>query len=189
MAKQPQDHKKKKDKRDKKTMADVTSASAWKKQDKDEPVPLEVPSGNTCLVRPVGMQAFVSEGLIPNSLLGIVTSALEAGERGETVDEDAVVDQLISDIRSDPAKLVDMIKMADSCTLYCVLQPKVLPVPGEGEQRYADKLYVDEVDLDDKLFIMNFAVGGSRDLEPFREAVDKGVGTVAAEPGMGASTE
>lgn len=194
MVKQPEDHKAKKNKKakkDSKTMADVTSASAWKKtaEEDNEPIPLEVPSGNTCLVRPVGMQAFLAENLIPNSLLGIITTTLDKAEKGETIDEDVLIEGFIADIRTDPAKLADMIKMADACTLYCVLQPEVLPSPKVNEPRLPDKLYVDEVDLDDKLFIMNFAVGGSRDLEPFREKLAEGVDAMAADPGVGETTE
>lgn len=175
--KRPEDHKKKKQK----DLGDVTSAAAWKsKSTSSEPIPLEVPSGNTALVRPVGMQAFLSEGLIPNSLLGIVTSNLEKGEKGEAVDEEKVVEELIDDIRDNPERLVDVIKMADACTVYCVVQPVVLPAPQPGETRFADKLYVDEVDIDDKMFIMNFAVGGSRQLEPFRAATASGVERLAA---------
>jgi hypothetical protein len=176
MAKVPQDHKKKQEKKTRAT-ADITTARGWKRSSDvaTRNVPLEVPSGNTCLVRPVGMQAFIAEGLIPNSLMGIVTTALEAGEKGETVDEDAVVEQFIEDIKADPDRVMDMIRMADACTVYCVIEPKVMPSPKGAEERDPDVLYVDEVDLDDKMFIMNFAVGGTRDLEPFREAVARGV--------------
>lgn len=184
-AKQPQDHKKKSDKP--RATADITTAKGWKKSSDvaTRNVPLEVPSGNTCLVRPVGMQAFIAEGLIPNSLMGIVTTALEAGEKGEEVDEDAVVEQFIDDIKADPDRVMDMIRMADACTVYCVIEPKVAPAPGAGQDRDPDVLYVDEVDLDDKMFIMNFAVGGTRDLEPFREKVARGVESVSPGEAVG----
>jgi hypothetical protein len=182
MAKQPEDRKQKQPKQGPST---VTSAKAWKKAGDAKPQPLEVPSGNTCLVRPVGMQAFMSEGLIPNSLMGIIQASMEAGEKGEEVDEDKVVEGFIADIRSDPSKLQDMIRMADACTVYCVLEPRVLPVPAADEERNPDLLYVDEVDLDDKLFLMNFAVGGTRDLEPFRERLSKGVESVSPSEELG----
>jgi hypothetical protein len=69
--------------------------------------------------------------------------------------------------------------MADNVTIYCVVEPMVNPLPADGV-RNDDLLYVDEIDLEDKLFILNFGVGGSRDLEAFRLATDGGVGSVPA---------
>lgn len=37
-------------------------------------------------------------------------------------------------------------------------------------------LYVDEVDLEDKMFLMNFVVGGSKDFAPFRAATQEALG-------------
>ena len=56
----------------------VTTASQWKNQVKAHPV--QVPSGNTCLMRKVGLQVFVSQGMIPNSLMPIVQAAITKGQ-------------------------------------------------------------------------------------------------------------
>lgn len=155
-------------------MSQVTPVSQWKQ--KKEPVPLELPSGNTCLVRPVGMQAFLKQGFIPNSLLGIVQAGLKAGETGKPAEIDT--DALMAEALADPEKLQDIFDIADSVTVYCVVEPPVHPIP-EDNLREEDKLYVDELDLDDKMFIFQFAVGGSRDLEPFRQATGSGMGPVS----------
>jgi hypothetical protein len=39
-------------------------------------------------------------------------------------------------------------------------------------------IYVDEVDLEDKMFLMNYVVGGSRDLAQFRAATQEALGGV-----------
>lgn len=51
----------------------------------------------------------------------------------------------------------------------------------EPSEREAGVLYVDRVDLEDKVFIMNFSMGNTRDLERFRAEHTKAVASVAAE--------
>lgn len=154
----------------------VTEAKEWKKA---KGHPLSVPSGNVALVRPVGMQAFLTKGMIPNSLREIALAAINQKKAPE-LDMDNVTTEQIE----------DMLVLFDSVTCYCVIEPKVTPVPTfsphhvedgfctaeevgspipQGhELREEDVLYVDDVDLDDKVFIFQFAAGGTRDLESFR---------------------
>lgn len=156
-------------------MSNVTPVSQWKK--KTEPVPLDLPSGNTCLVQPVGMEAFIKQGFIPNSLLPIVQKSLAAGEAGRPDEINA--GEMMAEALQDPEKLRDIFDVADAVTVYCVVEPKVHPVPEDDSSREEDKLYVDEIDFDDKMFIFQYAVGGSRDLEAFRAATAADVGPVA----------
>jgi len=139
------------------TQKKTTSASDWKKK-KNFGVELRVPSGNVCLVRPVGLEAFISQGLIPNALMPIIQESMKTGESPELT-EDMVSAEMMA----------AMVKLFDSVTVYVVQQPTVHPAPKPGEEREEDLLYVDEVDLSDKMFIFNFAVGGTRSLEGFRE--------------------
>jgi len=132
-----------------------TSVQQWKKA--AQGVPLEVPSGNTALVRNVGMQVFLQRGLVPNSLMPIVRMAM-SGKEPELKLDDITEDQLR-----------DMVALFDAVVVHCVVEPKVQPVPAEGEERADDVLYVDEVDFDDKQFIFQWVVGGTRDLEQFRK--------------------
>lgn len=174
-------------------MTNVTSASEWKKNRKQQE--LKLPSGNTCLVKPVGLDALLQQGNIPNSLLDIVQTALAKGKAGraDEIDES----QLLANLMGDQDKIKDVFEMADVVTAACVLEPSVrfhrytqqdliagqcsaeqVGVVIPDDQRSDDILYTDEVDLDDKMFIMQFAVGGTRDLERFREATAPGVGAV-----------
>jgi hypothetical protein len=50
--------------------------------------------------------------------------------------------------------------------------------------RDGDLLYSDEVSLDDRIFIMNFAVGGTRDLETFHQEHEQSMASVAAEQNL-----
>ena len=165
-----------------------TSAKQWKKAAGNTPVELELPSGNVCLARAPGMQAFVEAGLFPNSLLQVVTKALESGET--ELDPEAMMKSIVGDGSDASAMVKNITQLADKVVLHCVVEPKVLPatVPDPREpgglrvlseaERDPEELYVDEVDFDDKLFIFNWAVGGTARLENFREGPQAGVDAV-----------
>lgn len=177
MPKTPQDRKQKS--QNKKT---VTSVSDWKKNKTGEP--LDLPSGKTCLVQVVGAQAFLRAGVIPNALLPIVTGALEQAQKGKKPEADAT--KIMQEVAQDPEKLAQIFDMCDAVTVMTVLEPRVEPVPvldesGHMPERDPELLYVDDVDDEDKFFIMQFAMGGSRDLERFRDELAAGVD--ALEPG------
>lgn len=141
----------------------VSSKESWKAGRRGTPV--EVPSGNTCLVQNPGMQVFMEQGFIPNSLLAIVQESMETGNAPNLTTEDL-----------DMEKMKDMLTFMDAVVCFCVLEPKVLPVPKYDDgtlqplhERDEDQLYVDEVDMEDKSFIFQLAMGGTRDLERFRQ--------------------
>lgn len=141
---------------------EVSTVAGWKK--KAQGADLELPSGEVCLARNVGMQVFLERGLIPNSLMPIIRQALVGEEP----------DLKMDDISEEQIK--EMMDLFDAATVLCVVEPKVHRVPrdGEGEpvpieDRDPDKLFVDEVDFEDKQFIFQWVVGGTRDLERFRE--------------------
>lgn len=153
---------------------EVTSASEWKKA--SEGRELELPSGNVCLARNPGLEAFIRQGFIPDSLLPLVNRALEGDEVGEQEARAAV--------QEDPENLEKMFATIDAVVLHCVIKPKVEPVPAQvrsegGEladaPRNPDFLYVDDVDFQDKSFIFQWAVGGTHDLETFRRGQEAGL--------------
>lgn len=142
----------------------TTSTSEWKRT--AQGMPLEVPSGNTALVRPVGMEVFMRQGIIPNSLRPMITEALKGKDLNEALKLDDITEKQVE----------EMIELFDAVTVFCVKEPVVSAVPRNEDgtpvpldERDPDKLYVDEVDFDDKQFIFNFVVGGTRDVESFRK--------------------
>lgn len=170
-----------------------TPASQWKGKNERRPHPLTVPSGNTCLVRRVGMEAFLQGGVIPNGLMDIVVDAMDrAKARGAKRSSTPAVTKseerkLMEEIQKDPQKVEQMFDLVDIVTCQVVVEPKVVPAKWsqadvaaglcEAEdlgkvipfsQRDDDLLYVDEVDQADKMFIFNYVVGGSADVERFR---------------------
>lgn len=156
----------------------VTEAKNWKKAESTHE--LTVPSGNVCLVRRPGPSVFLEDGNIPNSLLTLVMPLLEeAQDKGKTGDSTPMPDSSFADLQKiildDPTKLKDLFTMMDHITVACVVSPVVLPEPEIGGERDPEALYVDEIDFEDKSFIFNFIVGGTADLERFREGTDSAV--------------
>ena len=154
---------------------EVTSAAQWKRKGRD-PVKLALPSGNVCLAKNPGMEVFLLQGMIPNALLPLVQQAVEQGQ-GLTPTQQAK-------LNTDPEMLGQVMEFARMCLVECVVEPVVLPVPEGEAQRDPECLYADEVDLEDTIFIMQWVVGGTSDLERFREEQASALATVATEPAV-----
>lgn len=150
----------------------VTAASEWKSKSKPEEV--EVPSGNIALCRRASTDIFLRKGVMPNSLMPIVEEALKKGETGDIKPED-----VIKDIKADD--LEDLMLMYDHVIYHIVIQPKLSLPPEKNEEgeevspRDPEKLYTDDVDFEDKVFLFNWAVGGTADVESFREGQEENV--------------
>jgi len=149
----------------------VTSKAQWRKA--NESHELEVPSGNVALVRRPGMQAFLAEGIIPNSLLPLVEEAMKSGQAPD-----------LSGIELTVERIQEMMRLYDSVALFCVVQPELTEVPPDGEPRDEANLYVDDIELDDKIFIFQWAVGGTSDLAKFREEQDAALASVRSGAGV-----
>jgi len=141
-----------------------TSALQWKKTSSGG-TPIRVPSGNVALVKRAGLQVFLAQGIIPNSLMEFVTKSLKGNYKPK-----------VEDLDLSPDTMRDMMSLVDAVTVQSCIEPRVWPIPqdvkGNGmqsEYRDQDKLYVDEVDVEDKMFIFNYAVGGTADVESFRK--------------------
>lgn len=143
-------------------MAKVSSAADFKKN--KEAVELVLPSGNTCLARKRSLDAFITQGAIPNSLMGMIQQQMDVTE-GKPPDMDKELRELLSD----SSKLADVVRLADAVVVSCVVEPQVCKNIADHSKRNPDNLYVDEVDMDDKMFIFSWAIGGTKDLERFRE--------------------
>lgn len=132
-------------------------------------VDLTVPSGQTCKARRPGMDAFIREGLIPNNLLPIVRKAMS----GKDPDYKEFLEGM------DDNMLEDIVRLVDAITIKVVVEPPLFPIPADpAEQRFHDRIYVDDVDFEDKMFIFQWAVGGTADLERFRAEQRSALATV-----------
>lgn len=109
----------------------------------------------------------------------------------------------IKSLLSDTGKLDQILRVAGRVAAYIVVRPslrlhwresedprdgKVIFLDLTEEERERDNsdfpedpvLYTDEVDMEDLMFLMNFAVGGTRDLAQFRTELDESVAGVVA---------
>lgn len=178
----------------------VTSAKQWKGKRLSGNMELTLPSGNTCLVQRLQPEAFLTSGMIPDALSGIVNQAIRS-KKGLPPDAQ-------KQIMADPKKLRQSLQMTDEIVCYVVVEPKLEMPPRcafemsgsrecgeymdtddnrhsndqhpdwhafmEGD-RDEDTLYADEVSLEDKQFIFQFAMGGTADVERFRQELRSNV--------------
>lgn len=154
---------------DKQAAERATSIREWKAANK--PAPLKLPSGFTALVKVPGLSILLSEGLIADTLTPMAEAAVQRGKgrpQGPSDDE-------LAELARDPEKISKALDTFDKVLVYCVVEPPVTYYKYDDdtvipeEDRDEDVLYSDEVDLEDKMFIFNVCVGGTRDLESFRK--------------------
>lgn len=146
-----------------------TPADQWVKKGAAEleGIDLPLPSGNVARVKRVGLMELLAGGHIPDSLTPVAEEAVRKGKGLPKLDAQEML--------KDPEKLADVETLMRNVLVACVVAPQVLPVPTDkgGDPIPFDKrkpgLYADEVLDGDKMYIMNFAFGGSADLARFRE--------------------
>lgn len=147
-----------------------------------ETMDLYLPSGNTCLVVRPGVQGLIKHGILDSldSLTGLVqTELIDAKDPKSTM-------KAVSALAERPADLLAAMDLMDKVIEYVVKEPHVIrpirrdaagkpvlddagkEIPLADEERDPEELYTDEVDMDDRLFIFQFVVGGTRDIESFR---------------------
>lgn len=167
-AKQPQDHKPK------------TKGGFGKRR----LIPITLPSGSEIMVIRPGVQGLVKAGILDSfdQLTAIVSGEViprAEGAPAPKIDAKTLV--------QDPEKLKQATEMMDKIVMFIVQEPKVIspiklgddgkpvldadgkPVELTDEERDPDAAYIDYVEDEDKAYIMNFALGGSSDLQRFRE--------------------
>lgn len=169
-----------------------TSATEWKKKGGKTPTPQPMPSGNIALVKIPGADIFFKQGMVPNSLKGTIQEAITKGEAPKMQElEEQAEDRM--------ALIQDILALANAVCVEAVVEPRVLPcvyteqdhalglctaeqigqvIPEHDRDK--DALYVDEVDLEDRMFIMQLAFGGTRDLDKFRQGLEGDVELVPA---------
>lgn len=189
-------------------MATPTAAKAWKSQ-AAAGIELTLPSENVCLVRRPGIEEIMTSGVVPDELSSIVMKTIKGAQTGRPQDHqqkkaaEGEIDpkdlQKMFKTTEDVFRLMDSF---DKITEMCVLEPKVKwhkrEVRGADghikrddkehpvlevipqDERDEDVLYTDIVDMDDKMFIFNYVVGGSTDLEQFRQEYGDSLASVSA---------
>lgn len=169
--------------------AQASSVSDFKKLKKGHS--LELPSGLTVVARRVSLGAFIKKGEVPNALLEIIQEALSKGQQADIA---AMVGVEGEDGSVDLDMVKDMFETVESVVMEMVSQPKIHPLPTEDEDQQPidptdteaieeaksdDKVYIDEIDEEDKMFLFQWATGGTSDVATFREEASTSLAAVA----------
>lgn len=167
MPTQPSDFKKSKKKNG--TTKKVSSAADFRRVAKKY-TDLELPSGNVVQVKRIDLPSLLADGAFPDTLMGIVQQKLGESKAKKEVDDS----ELVEDMLGDTEKITELFSAFDNIVVRTVVQPSVrLHTDEDGktipeDERDEEYIYTDEVDLNDKIFIFQFSVGGDADLESFR---------------------
>lgn len=171
-----------------------TTAKGWKRNKGQE---LELPSGNVALVKRPGPEALLSNGILPDTLMPIVQQAISKGKGLRPQDTQSMME--------DPEQIAGMLESMNRLLVHVVVEPVVAyhqcqaeigaewvliseddrgseePCSNCGVKHPGDDdvIYTDEVDLEDKMFVFQYAVGGTRDLERFRSEHAAGLGNLS----------
>lgn len=157
----------------------VTSAKNWKRS---APVgvvgELELPSGNTCLVKRPGLEKMIAENVLPSSITAIATEAIQEG-RGKNVKNKKAaskkaserLDEAFDRMAEDPEQMAVLFDTFNRVAAFVVVEPELRyhrrqNASGDWEdipddERDDEVLYTDMVDLEDKGEIFEYAVGGA----------------------------
>jgi len=157
----------------------ITPESEWLEE--AEGTLTELPSGRVVRIIMPGMQEFISAGLIPNTLLPVVMGAIES-TKPMTPSEAAA-------LKNDPQILIEMAETMDRIFVHCVTEPVFHLAPENGGERVKGVLYADRVRMDDKQFVFQAAVGGTRDLEDFRSRSQQVMADIQSVDETQSSTE
>lgn len=168
--------------------SDKYAATAWSM---DRYIDLKFPSGQLAQVRRPGVPQLVAMGILDSAdSLG----ALIAQKHIKRVRGSAQVDA--ASLLKDPANLLTIMQLVDRITAYMIIQPKVENVAiefedDEGKKKWRNRtedereegvVYTDAIEITDRMFLFQFAVGGSTDLATFRERFATALGSMEAQP-------
>jgi hypothetical protein len=163
---------------------------------------LKLPSGLTVRARRVELRAFLKHGNVPNPLMEIVTETLD---KGASMDVNKMV--ATDEGKIDLDMVNDAYDMVENLVMSCVVEPKVHPMPTQDdlavwneehpddpkddpEQLLDDDLvYINDVDDEDKMFLFQWASGGTADVERFREEARTDMATLAEMQSAGSAPE
>lgn len=144
----------------------------------NKPMELKLPSGETCLALRPGVQGLIKAGLLDS--LDSLTSFVQVEHIDSKDPKKAATKVNVEELAKDPKKLDEGLSLIDKIIVHVVKAPKVFLPPEGDEEREPGKLYADDVDIEDKMFVFNWAVGGTADLAQFRKESEGLMGNLSA---------
>jgi hypothetical protein len=171
-----------------------TSAAEYRKRRQQGP--LQLPSGMYARLRRPGMDHFLSAGYLPDSLKTIITEEIASASRKPS--RKVVEAAQAMSLEEIASWVAAMDRVAEHVFLEPVVRWHQRPAMGGAvdskgnavyedipeDERDEDCLYTDELEVEDKQFAFQYAVGGSADLERFRSQSRALVDGLSASPEM-----
>lgn len=165
---------------------------------------LECPSGQLCQVRLPGIQPLIAAGVLESAdtLTALVDSKHIKRVQGKATPAKNHIDlgkgqtgELDTEsLMKDPASLQKVFDLVDRVCEHMIVQPavkravrkvtergKVTEVGIPMDDRLEGIVYTDQIDMVDRMFILNYAIGGDSDVEAFRKQLPEGLGGLAAK--------
>lgn len=130
-------------------------------------------SGLTIKARRVGVDSFAAQGQIPNSLLKLMASGIEAVDKGDTGKEEAIEEfgkSFMGGISSGDIDMMELMGLIDNAVVQAMVSPRCYPNVQHEDDRVEGRLYVEDIDVNDRMFIFNWAIDSVAGdaLKPFR---------------------
>lgn len=170
----------------KKEEHDKYAATSWGSSTED----LECPSGQVCLVRRIDPMQLLADGVLSKSdmLTAMVdqkhVSRKAKGGKSSAKSQEMSNEMVMKQALKDPKKMQELVDVVNAVTLATVIRPELHPIPEDDEDRVPGNVYVDSVDINDKMFIVQYAFAGHRDAAKFRGELQQSVERLANGEGV-----
>jgi hypothetical protein len=170
------------------------SATSWGRAPYQD---LQMPSGQLAQVRMPGVQQLIAIGVLDStdSLSALIDKKHIRRVKGKPTLDGA-------SLMSDPKNILSLMQVVDRVTAHMVVQPTVQEPfvkehddngvlanrPIRDDERNPEVVYTDAIETIDKMFIFQYAVGGSADLAQFRERFQASLGSLEIGEGVSLPT-
>lgn len=166
----------------KRPAADKYAPTQWGSDTED----LTCPSGQVCLVRRIDPMKLLADGTLNKG--DMITALVDqehvakkskGGKRAAALAAEKKTRSALMDAIGDPDKMRELEELVNSVTIATVVRPELHAVPDDPADRIAGNVYVDTVGLEDRMFILQYAFAGTRDVAKFRRELDESIGDMA----------
>lgn len=144
-------------------------------------VDLELPSGQLVLAQRPGPEGLMAAGMLDD--LDMLAGMLPAN--GKPAIKKLDLKQLSTNAKG----LQQAMALLNRVTVHVVIKPELTPEPENPADKVRGNIYPSSVGMEDKVFLFNWACGGTRDLSRFREQFTQSVENVATGPDVEGTTE
>lgn len=145
---------------------------------------ITLPSGQRCLAQRPGPEGLMAAGLLDDlDLLSTVLPKAAGNRPGAAKKVDA------SHLLKNRQAFGEALKMINRITVHVVVKPELTDEPDDPKDKEIGKIYPSSVSMEDKLYLFNWAVGGTRDLQSFREQLKESVADLESGEDVEGSSE